>query len=173
MAYALDSATTSLATTGAAIRALVADLSTADARWKPAVDRWSILEVINHLVDEEVEDFRARLDVILLQPEEMEFAPIDPEGAVLERRYCDRTLEESVQRFAEEREKSLAWLRSLEFPDLERTKRHQWMGEMTGRQMLVSWVAHDLHHVRQITRLRYERLAQQAAPLTLAYAGEW
>lgn len=162
----------SLETTGRAIQALVSDLSTADARWKPSFDRWSILEVVNHLVDEEVEDFRARLDVLLHRPE-AEFVPIDPPGAVVARRYAERQLDESIGRFAAERERSLEWLGSLETPDLDRQRKDDWLGEMSGRQMLASWVAHDLHHVRQITRLRYERLSQQVAPITLVYAGEW
>ena len=162
----------SLEATGAAMQALVADLSTADARWKPSFDRWSILEVVNHLVDEEVEDFRARLDILLHRPE-ADFVPIDPPGAVVTRRYSERELNESIARFANERTISLEWLRSLESPNLDRTKKDDWLGQMSGRQMLASWVAHDLHHVRQITRLRYERLSQQVAPITLVYAGEW
>lgn len=172
MSQEIDSAVSSLAATGAAIRALVEGLSPEDARWKPAVDRWSILEVVNHLIDEEVEDFRARLDVILHHPEQ-DFAPIDPERAVIARRYADRDLAGSVERFLKERDESLRWLRSLRSPDLDRTKRHASLGTMSGRQMLASWVAHDLHHVRQITRLRYERLAERVAPVSLAYAGVW
>lgn len=33
------------------------------ARWKPTPDKWSMLEVVNHLYDEEREDFRQRLSV--------------------------------------------------------------------------------------------------------------
>ena len=172
MRYDIPAAVSSLTSSGAAIRALVDGMSPTDARWKPAVDRWSILEVINHLVDEEVEDFRARLDVILHHPE-TGFTPIDPPGAVIARRYAERDFAESVERFRRERETSLEWLRSLGTPDLTRTAVHHSMGEITGQQMLASWVAHDLHHVRQITRLRYERLERNVAPLSLAYAGEW
>ena len=78
-----------------------------------------------------------------------------------------------VGRFAAERTTSLEWLRSLESPNLDRTRKDDWLGEMSGRQMLASWVAHDLHHIRQITRLRYERLEQTVAPVSLAYAGNW
>ena len=39
---------------------LVKGISLEQARWKPAPDKWSILEVINHLYDEEKEDFRQR-----------------------------------------------------------------------------------------------------------------
>ena len=44
-----------------ALSALVQGLSAADARWKPADGAWSVLEVVTHLADEEVEDFRMRV----------------------------------------------------------------------------------------------------------------
>ena len=44
---------------------LFKSVSDEQARWKPGKDRWSILEVINHLYDEEREDFRKRLELVL------------------------------------------------------------------------------------------------------------
>ena len=43
------------------IAAQVAGVSDEQARWKPDPAQWSILEVMSHLADEEIEDFRARL----------------------------------------------------------------------------------------------------------------
>jgi len=40
------------------IRALIQDDSDEQASWRPDSDSWSVLEVINHLYDEEREDFR-------------------------------------------------------------------------------------------------------------------
>jgi hypothetical protein len=37
------------------IRGLVGDVSDEQARWKPGPDQWSVLEVVNHLYDEERE----------------------------------------------------------------------------------------------------------------------
>ena len=168
----VTAAVASLAASGEAIRALASDLSPESARWKPAPDRWSILEVVNHLADEESEDFRARLDLLLHRPAEA-FAPIDPQGWVVSRDYSGRDLEESVARFARERRKSLDWLRGLDSPALDHTRRHPSAGVLSGRQMLASWVAHDLLHVRQITRLRYQHLAATHGFEAIAYAGDW
>ncbi len=38
---------------------------------------------------------------------------------------------------------------------------------------MVSWVAHDFFHIRQITNLLWERLAQTAGPYSTAYAGPY
>ena len=67
-----------------AIQALAVGAGAEQARWKPAPDSWSLLEVINHLDDEESEDFRARLDILLHRPEEP-WPPTDPDGWVLSR----------------------------------------------------------------------------------------
>ena len=47
---------------------LVRGLSLEQARWKPSPDKWSILEVVNHLYDEEREDFRQRIELVLTDP---------------------------------------------------------------------------------------------------------
>ena len=47
--------------TNAVVRALVAPLSLGDARWRPEEGGWSVLEIVNHLADEETQDFRQRL----------------------------------------------------------------------------------------------------------------
>ncbi len=62
----------------AVIAALVAGVTDEQARWKPDPAQWSILEVMGHLADEEVEDFRTRLDLTLHRPE-AEWPRIDPQ----------------------------------------------------------------------------------------------
>lgn len=62
-------AITHLETTGASIATLTSDMSDKQARWKPVPESWSALEVLNHLCDEESEDFRLRLDLTLHTPE--------------------------------------------------------------------------------------------------------
>ena len=63
---------------------LVSGLSLEQARWKPSLDKWSILEVVNHLYDEEREDFRQRLSLVLADPMQP-WPPIDPRTWVTSR----------------------------------------------------------------------------------------
>ena len=44
---------------------------------------------------------------------------------------------------------------------------------MTAGALLVSWQAHDCLHLRQLSELLYAHAALQAAPLSVAYAGEF
>src|SRR5262245_60410456 len=101
---------------GAAFPALLEGVTIDDARWKPPSGAWSILEIVAHLGDEEVEDFRARLTLVLKDPTEP-WPKLDPEGVAVSRRYNEMDLGTCVRRFVDERRKSVAWLRSLKNPD--------------------------------------------------------
>jgi len=132
-------------------------VSEEQARWKTGKDRWSILEVINHLDDEEREDFRKRLELVLNNPED-QWPPIDPEGWVVQRKYNERNLNQSLQNFFEERETSLLWLNKLDLPDWQATHHHPQMGPMSAELILANWLAHDLFNIRQVTDLHFAYL---------------
>lgn len=100
------------------IRIFVQGVSIDQARWRPAADSWSILEVVNHLYDEEREDFRVRLDIILHRPADT-WPAIDPQGWVGKRKYNERDIEKSLQNFLSERRASLEWLRGVSSPAWE------------------------------------------------------
>ena len=153
-----------------AISGLVAGVSPVQAVWKPTSVSWSVLEVVNHLADEESEDFRTRL-CLILDNQHREWPPIAPEIWVHDRRYNERDLCESLDRFVAERKESLDWLGKLENPDWSTATPPQGRKQMRADQMLMSWLAHDLLHMRQLTRLSYECLAHRAEPLSLDYAG--
>jgi hypothetical protein len=152
------------------IRGLVSGIPGAEARWKPSPEKWSILEVVNHLDDEEREDFRQRLDLVLHRPGEP-WPGIDPQGWVTSRRYADRDPVESLDRFLRERERSVAWLDGLGAPAWDNRREHPIAGTLRAGDLLHSWLAHDFLHIRQIARLRYEYVSHLAAPYSTKYAG--
>lgn len=150
------------------IRQLTIGVSAEQARWRPDDNAWSMLEVINHLVDEEVDDFRARLDHILSRSVQR-WPEINPEGWVKARHYNERALGESVQNFLREREASLTWLRAVKDPDWDADYRAPW-GLIRAGDVFMAWLAHDWLHLRQLLELHYAyQLAHQ--PYHLAYAG--
>lgn len=155
----------------AALPAAVAGVTGADSRWKPPSGAWSILEIVNHLADEEVEDFRRRLELTLRDPS-LPWPTIDPEGWAVQRRYNERELHESVDRFVRERRASLEWLRSLREPDWGRTYRHP-RGDLSAGDLMASWAAHDALHLRQIAKRLYELTARDAGRYSAGYAGAW
>ena len=160
-----------LSTNAEKIRVLVDGVSRELARWKPAPDSWSILEVINHLYDEEVEDFPKRLDIILNHPDQA-WAPIDPEGWVTERQYNQRELAASLTNFLQAREKSLGWLESLESPDWNAFYDAPF-GQIRAGDMLAAWAVHDVLHMRQLVELHRAYTVRLVHPYSTDYAGPW
>ncbi|HVQ36619.1 MAG TPA: DinB family protein, partial [Pyrinomonadaceae bacterium] len=131
----------------------------------------SILEVINHLYDEEREDFRHRLDLILTNPE-TPWPRIDPQTWVIERSYNERDIGASLESFLAEREKSLLWLRQLPTPNWHNRHEHP-NGVISAGDLLASWLAHDYLHVKQLTRLHWQYVNAIAEPFQTTYAGPW
>ena len=154
------------------IAALIRTTTVEQARWRPAVDEWSVLEVIAHLADEEREDFRRRLDLTLHDPK-AEWPPIDPEGWVTAHDYNARDPGEALDDFLAERQRSLAWLGSLERHDWSAAHDQPGLGTMTAEEILGAWLAHDLLHIRQLNQLCWLLLARDVPPTSLAYAGGW
>lgn len=152
------------------IETLARGVTREQAVWKPAPGKWSLLEVVCHLLDEEREDFRLRVDLLLHHPGRP-WPPIDPEGWVTERGYARKDLEETLNAFLAERARSLAWLRGLKSPAWENAFDHPRAGRLAAGDLFSSWVAHDLQHIRQLARLHYEYVAREAAPWSVAYAG--
>lgn len=154
------------------VAAQVAGVGDEQARWKPEPTKWSILEVVTHLADEEVEDFRRRVDLTLHSPE-ADWPPIDPEGWAVERRYNEGNLQGALYRFVTNRSESIDWLESLEDPDWDQAHRHPRFGPISAGDLLTSWVAHDSIHIRQLNRLQREFLVTSISGYSPRYAGPW
>lgn len=167
----LKSAVAQLKNQGQAILHLAEGLSLEQARWKPDETSWSVLEVINHLADEEVLDFRRHLDHLLQTPKDP-WPEIDPQGWVTSKHYNERQLDSSLIAFAAEREKSIAWLHTLSNPNWDSAALMPW-GSLSAGDMLTSWLAHDLLHLRQLVELRYALTQNGGAPYSAEYAGAW
>jgi len=156
----------------AAFKAILERVQPEHASWKPAPAQWSLTEVAAHLLDEEREDFRARLDLVLHHPES-DWPPIDPAGWVTQREYAARELQETLHRFLDERARSMVWLRALREPNWDSTHTHPIFGSARAGDLLGAWVAHDFLHVRQLARIQWQRIRELAQPFVIGYAGEW
>jgi hypothetical protein len=151
--------------------ALAAVVTEAEARWKPAPEHWSVLEVCRHLLDEEREDFRPRLESLLRDPA-APWAKLELEGIAERRKYNEADLKETVAAWVAERKKSIAWLRALDSPDWATTYKHP-KGDIRAGDLLASWAAHDALHLRQIARRLHQLAARDAGEFKIGYAGEW
>ena len=152
--------------------ALLAGLDPAETSWKPPGGQWSLLEIVCHLLDEEREDFRARLIHVLDTPN-LPMPSIDSEGWVTSREYSSQNFDEKLAMFLEERASSVMWLQSLKAAPWDNAYQHPVMGPLPASLFLSNWLAHDYHHIRQINRVKYEYLQWNLTSDSLAYAGKW
>jgi hypothetical protein len=153
------------------MRALLAGIGEDEAKIRPSRGSWSILEVVCHLYDEEREDFREHLDFILHRRHE-EWHPIAPTAWVKLRKYNQQNFKSMQRKFFKEREKSLAWLKTLKRADWNTIYKSKW-GAMRAGDMFASWVAHDNLHIRQLVELRRTHIERITKPFKIKYAGEW
>jgi hypothetical protein len=139
--------------------------------WKPAPEKWCLLEIVCHLYDEEREDFRARVRHILEQPA-ASMPSIDPQGWVAARKYMEQDYETKLRSFLQERNASIKWLQSLAAPVWTNVYQHPTLGSMSAEMILANWLAHDYLHIRQITGVKFQYL-QHSSSQSLNYAGNW
>lgn len=156
---------------GEAILSLSATLSDFQARWKPDPENWSVLEVLNHLLMEERLDFRRHLGYIYQNSQDI-WPEIDPQNWKKEQAEVQSSLEQILLEFKSERETSIAWLNALREPDWKATISFEW-GSLSAGDLLASWLAHDLLHLRQLVELQYHLTAKESLPFDVEYAGEW
>ena len=154
---------------------LLKSVSIKEHSWKPSPKQWCILEVLCHLRDIEVDDFRLRLQLVLEAPEK-DPPSIDPPAWVEQRAYLQQDFEEVLEDFLQERMASADWLESLltakPAPAWDNTYQHKEFGPLSAQRYLLNWLAHDYLHIRQITKLRYDYLKHISGE-TLDYAGNW
>lgn len=136
-------------------RALDAMLRGLPAGWIDAHeggDTWSPFDVVGHLIHGERTGWIPRARVILEHGETRafdRFAQVAPSSV--------RTIDGQdglLDEFARARDQSLRDLAALAVTDadLDRRGRHPELGTVTLRQLLATWVAHDLDHIVQISR---------------------
>lgn len=160
-----------LAANQALFQALFSNLTQAEILWRPYPEHWCLLEIICHLYDEEREDFRARVQSVLENPD-APLTPFDPVKWVTEREYIQQDFDKKLAAFLEERAASVTWLNDLENQKWDDAYDHPKMGKLSARHFLVNWLAHDNLHIRQITRVKYLYLEAHSEE-DVEYAGNW
>lgn len=162
-----------LANGGEAISRLLETLAPGEERWKPDAGRWSLVEIVNHLADEEANDFRARLRSVVEDPGR-DWSFFNPSDGVEDGSYATRDFDESVARWRKERAASLAWLDGLDAidPAVRYAGARAKEARVSAGDLMSSWIAHDYFHLRQIARLRWDYLASEEVAYSPGYAGE-
>lgn len=127
---------------------------------------WSPHEVVAHLINGERTDWIPRARLILSGDSSATFTPFDREGFFVEGRAIP--LPELLALFARLRTESLQTLDDLQLGprELDLTAQHPVLGRVTMRQLLASWVVHDLGHIVQVSRTMARQYTSAVGPWT-------
>ena len=127
-------------------------------------ETWSPFDVIGHLIHADRTNWIPRARMILEHGEARAFDPFDRVAQFTASK--GRTLVSLLDEFATVRQKSIRELTAMPLidADLDRRGRHPDFGSVTLRQLLATWVAHDLDHLTQISRVMARQYADEVGP---------
>jgi hypothetical protein len=125
---------------------------------------WSPYDVIGHLIHGELTDWMPRLAIILEHGPSRPFDSFDREAQFRESK--GKSLSTLLDEFVELRRDNLVRLRALNLQpaQLELKGTHPALGPVTAGQLLATWVAHDLDHILQVSRVMAKRYKQEVGP---------
>jgi hypothetical protein len=147
---------------GAALDDVLGACSPGDIRRTEAAEKWSILQVLQHLADSElVWGFRLRM---VLAQDRPALTGYDQDLWAARLRYHEGDPRDAVARFGILRQSNLALLERASDDDLQRTGVHAERGEETLAHMVRLYAGHDLLHLRQIARIRQTLAISRPVP---------
>jgi hypothetical protein len=164
MDFGLEEAIPVLERTPAVLTALLAELPDGWTRVDEGPDTWTPREVVAHLIHGERTDWIPRARIIIRQESYRRFDPFNRFAELK----SDRPLKDLLEEFDQLRSGNVATLRgwNLKEKDMELTGEHPELGTVTMRQLLATWVVHDLSHIAQITRTMARSYTEAVGPWT-------
>ena len=146
------------------LRSLLHGLGDDWIRHNEGPDTFSPFDVLGHLIHGEKTDWPNRIRLILEKGTTSPFVPYDRFAMYQES--ADKTLNQLLNEFESLRMTNIKWVRSLNLSDTDLNKKglHPKLGEVTLRQLLSTWVIHDLTHLSQITRVMAKQYKEEMGP---------
>src|ERR1700682_624967 len=167
MEFKLEEAIPVLERTPAVLLALFDELPEKWTSAREDPDAWSPSQIIGHLINGERTDWIPRARIILKQENYRRFDPFDRFAELK----TERPLKDLLEEFDQLRSGNVATLRgwNLKEKDMELTGEHPEFGAVTMRQLLATWVVHDLSHIAQITRTMARAYTSAVGPWTVYF----
>jgi len=164
MSFDLHHGIAVLERTPATFRALLANLPEAWTATNEGPDTFSPFDNVGHLIHGERTDWIPRAGIILAQGANRRFEPYDRFAQV--RESAGKTLVQLLDEFADLRARNLETLTGWNLTDahLALEGEHPELGSVTLRQLLATWVAHDLGHLAQTARVMAKQYRDAVGP---------
>jgi hypothetical protein len=150
--------------TAPTLRALLRGLSPAWADATEGPETWSPYVIVGHLIHGERVNWVPRAQLILAQGPNRRFAPFDRVARLRESQ--SESLDDLLNEFARLRAANLTTLAGWRLTDAELALEgeHPEFEVVTLRQLLATWVAHDLGHVAQTARVMAKQYREAVGP---------
>jgi hypothetical protein len=146
------------------LRAMLAGLPSTWTDATEGPETWSPYDIVGHLIHGERTDWIPRAQIILAQGANRRFTPFDRFAQFQESK--GKSLAELLDELARARAESLATLAAWRLTDaqLALAGEHPAFGRVTLRQLLATWVAHDLGHIAQTARVMAKQYREAIGP---------
>ncbi len=142
------------------VAAAVSGLPEKVLRYKPAPDKWCILEVLGHLADVEIV-YAYRLRQMLADKKPV-IAPIDQDDWARGLGYVETPPAEMVALYGLNRHANLRLLRRLTLSDLGKSAYHpETKQDVTVAELIEKLATHGASHLEQIERLKLEAASRK------------
>lgn len=153
MQYSLERSYEILDRTPAVLQSLLGGLPDEWVMPNEGPETYSPYDVVGHLIHGEKTDWTARMKMILEFGNTQTFVRWNREAMYEESK--GKSLQLLLDEFAAIRKENMIWFRSLHLTeaDLGRKGMHPVLGDVTLKNLLATWVVHDLTHIAQITRV--------------------
>jgi len=164
MNFELEKAIEVLARTPKALTLFLSGLSAGWLHSNEGEGTWNAMEVVDHLTEAERTNWIPRLNTIIQEGENKPFPPFDRFAHLNEQ--TTASIENKLLAFQQIRTANIAYLRSVIDPEqhFERTGKHPAFGSVKVRELLSTWVVHDLTHMAQIVRVMAEHYRADVGP---------
>ncbi|MDF1507093.1 DinB family protein [Robertmurraya sp. DFI.2.37] len=131
---------------------------------KEGKDTWNILEIVDHLIEAEQSNWMVRLAFILEEGENKPFPPFDRYRHLQEKSTI--AIQQKLEEFQKLRLRNIECLKDLVNPQIHLEKKgfHPAFGVVKVRELISTWVVHDLTHIAQMVRVMAERYRFDVGP---------
>ncbi|WP_242203004.1 DinB family protein [Aestuariivivens insulae] len=164
MKYTIEKALEILERTPKILNILLLDLSEEWIGQNEGENTWSPFDVVGHLIHGEKTDWIERTMVILSDNADKTFESFDRFAQFEASK--GKSLADLLQEFSEFRANNLEQFKALNLTEdqLDLKGKHPQLGSVTLRQLLATWVTHDLGHIGQIVRVMAKQYKDEVGP---------
>ena len=161
MKYSTQKSSEILERTPAVLQSLLSGIDEGWVMNNEGSETFSPYDVVGHLIHGEKTDWAARTKMILEFGNTKTFERWNRIAMYEESK--GKNLNQLLDEFAVLRKENMIWFKALNLTeeDFDKKGMHPVLGEVTLRNLLATWVVHDLTHIAQVTRVMAKQYKEE------------